>query len=213
MGALNLKIFDVLTEKINVSEFENWLYNSDEFLSKIDSNSFYFDLISINYKSEGWQENIYFLIESNYDLLALTKAINICLEIKASENTTISYNLVSELISLLSNGLAHETEYLAVFDFYSLYSRYSLIEIGYMNKSDFDSEAKYLANLLLNKISQTESLDKKINVLKTNVEENYFSSRKEKTKIKTAEKSTIKSSHNGKKQNLKQKIFAFLKKI
>ena len=54
MEAVKLKIFDALIEKITVSEFENWLYNSEEFMNQINSNSFYFDVISINYKSDKW---------------------------------------------------------------------------------------------------------------------------------------------------------------
>ena len=51
METLKRKIFDVLTGKITVSEFENWLYNCEEILENLDSNSFYFDVIEVNYKS------------------------------------------------------------------------------------------------------------------------------------------------------------------
>ncbi len=40
MEALKLKIFDVLTKRIAASEFENWLYNSEEFMNQISLNSF-----------------------------------------------------------------------------------------------------------------------------------------------------------------------------
>lgn len=53
MEALKLKIFDVLTEKIAVSEFENWLYNSEYLNHKISHDSLVFNVININYRKEN----------------------------------------------------------------------------------------------------------------------------------------------------------------
>lgn len=55
MDALKLKIFDVLLERITVPEFENWLYDSEEILNDLESNSLYFDVITINYRNKTWK--------------------------------------------------------------------------------------------------------------------------------------------------------------
>lgn len=53
MQALENKIFEFLSNKVSVLEFETWLYNSEEFISQINTNSFYFDIISINYRENN----------------------------------------------------------------------------------------------------------------------------------------------------------------
>ena len=53
MDALKLKIFDVLTEKISVSEFENWLYSSELLDEKLKENSLMFEVVNVNYKLEN----------------------------------------------------------------------------------------------------------------------------------------------------------------
>ena len=58
MKALEYKIFDVLTERITVSQFENWLYTNDELLSNLDSNPYYFDLFTINYSNDEWSKKL-----------------------------------------------------------------------------------------------------------------------------------------------------------
>lgn len=67
MEALKLRIFDVLTEKITVSEFENWLYNQNEIINNLNTNSFYFELISIDYTTENWAKKLHKLSKETYD--------------------------------------------------------------------------------------------------------------------------------------------------
>lgn len=202
METLKLKIFNVLTEKIKVTEFENWLNSSEEFMNQINSNSFYFDVVSINYKNNEWRKNLCFFITPNYsnDLLALIQTETICAKIIISKNITNCYNLLFKLVSELSSDFICETEYNVVHNFHSLYCRYDLIELGYMTNSEFILQAKFLASLFLNKISNSKTLDEKINILKINL-------KKDETSLNDSKKTLT----NQKKHSLKQKTITLFK--
>ncbi len=50
MENLKLKIFDVLTNKISISDYENWLYTDPEILNAIETNDLVYKIICLNYK-------------------------------------------------------------------------------------------------------------------------------------------------------------------
>lgn len=210
MEALKLKIFDVLTNKIEVEEFESWLYNSEEILSNLNSNSFYFDLISINFKDEKWKYQLSQIIEK--DLWVLSETENLCSEILESEKLEICGQLVSGLVNLLKGKCFEETEYLAVHNFHSLDSRYDLIKLNYMKGSDFISEAKYYSNILLEKLNVNDSLSEKKEVLKINFEGSMFLNKKTKISQNNNSENSKKVSYMIEKTTLKQKIVVFFKK-
>ncbi len=201
MKALKHKIFNVLIEKITVSEFENWLYNSEEIIENLDNNPYYFDLISINYKNDKWQNEFKNLVKKNYgtDLLILSRLEVICSKIIHSKNINDCHWLISEIIK----DYNYETENIVLFDFYSLYSQFDLINLGYMSDSNYSSEAKYISSLFLNKVENFNSLDEKVNALKSSLEKNIFLDRKN---------NKIKPISNYQNSTLKQKILAFFKK-
>ncbi|NMH88952.1 hypothetical protein [Flavivirga algicola] len=151
MEALKIKIFDVLTEKITVSEFENWLYNSEEILENLKSNTFYFDLISINYKSKKWLKELNDLIKDKYDedYLIILKIERGCLEICQSETPSQVYQTLSKLII----DFDYETDLDILWKFYSLYGCYDSFEGSMFNKCYIEKEAKFYSKQVL-KISK-----------------------------------------------------------
>jgi len=211
MEALKLKIFEVLTEKIAVEEFENWLYNSEEILGNLNSNSFYFDLISINFKDEKWKLELSQIVDT--DLWVLSETEKLCREIQATQNLKVCGQLVSELVNLMAGDSFEETEYIIVYNFHSLNSRYDLIKLNYMKSSDFILEAKYYSNILLEKLENFESLNEKIDVLKSNFEDDFFFDKPTKISQNNNSENFKKVSIKSKSVTLNQKIFAFFKKI
>ncbi|MFI1770683.1 hypothetical protein [Thalassobellus citreus] len=141
MEALKLKIFDVLTEKIAVSEFENWLYNSEEFMNQLNSNSFYFDVISINYKTTCWSKNLNKLAIENYDedFIILYEIEKSCLEIIDSKRANEVYEILSKLIY----NFDYDTDYNILWKFYGIYEYFESFEGSMFNKNKLLNEAKF----------------------------------------------------------------------
>ena len=192
MEALKLKIFDVLTEKIAVSEFENWLYNSEEFMNQIDSNSFYFDVISINYKDEKWQKQLDDLTRRKYDedFMILYNIERCCIEILESQNPEKIYQILSKLV----HDFDYDTDYNILWEFYSMKDYYELFKEGFCPKYNLLQEAKFYA-------TQVIYLTKNC--------KNFEETKKALTK-------DLKPNEDVKKEkvlSLKQKILAFFKKI
>ncbi|MEP5339135.1 MAG: hypothetical protein ABJL44_01595 [Algibacter sp.] len=192
METLEYKIFDVLTEKISVLEFENWLYNYDEFISQINVNAFYFDVISINYKSDSWSKALDNLIKEKYDedFMILHRIKRSCLNILKSENTEEVYQILKKLVTPLD----YNTDYSVLWEFYSIKEYYKLFKEGLLRKNNFNEEAKFYAKQVIDLTQNCRSF-----------EETKQSLIKDLKPFKTSEKRE--------KQSLKQKIFAFFKKI
>ncbi|GAA3643282.1 hypothetical protein [Flavivirga jejuensis] len=147
MEVLKLKIFDVLIEKITVSEFENWLYNSEEIIENLNSNPYYFDLISINYKNEEWLKQLNNLIKEKYseDYLIILKIEKGCLQICQSKTPYQVYQILSELI----RDFDYDTNFDILWKFYSLYKYYESFEGSMFNKYSFEKEAKFYSEQVL----------------------------------------------------------------
>lgn len=107
MKALKLKIFNVLTENISVLEFEKWLYNSEEFMSQINLNTLYFDVISINYKTELWALKLNNLAKEhlNADCLEILKIKKDCLQVLESYSFQETHEILALSLKILTMKL------------------------------------------------------------------------------------------------------------
>lgn len=192
MEVLKLKIFDVLTERISVLEFEEWIYNSEEFMNQINVSPFCFNVISINYKSEEWAKNLNNLVKENYeeDFLIIHKIERSCLDIIASEKGEQVYQILSKLVY----GFDYDTDYSILWKFYSIKEYYDLFKEGILKKCDINEEAKFYAIQVINIIKYSA----KFNEIKTAL---------------TKDLKPFKEPKRRKNQSLKQKIVAFFKKI
>ena len=187
MEALKLKIFNVLTEKIQVSEFETWLYNSERFLNEIDSNSFFFDILSINYKSDKWALELNNLIIEflGGDCLEVLKIKNSCLSILESETLKETY----EILIYLTRDFDYDTQYSILWKFYTLRDYFGLVDEGIYKIGTLQIEAKFYAKQTIEIITKIEDF----NELKTALEVDLIPFKRSK-------------------DSLKQKIFSFLRK-
>lgn len=192
MEALKFKIFDALTEKITVSEFENWLYNSQEFISLIDSIPFYFDVISINYRDEKWSDNLEKLFKEYYyeDLQVIYKIEKSCLEIIKSESPEIVYKILSNLL----DDFDYQTDFDILWKFYSIKYYFECFEGSMFNKYELQKEAKFYSKQVICLTEKCQDFKEIKQALELGL-----------TPLKTRE---IKQ-----KASFKQKILAFFKKI
>ncbi|WP_055447360.1 hypothetical protein [Lacinutrix mariniflava] len=195
MEVLKLKIFDVLTEKISVSEFENWLYGSEEFVRQININSFYFDLISINYKNEEWLkkfENILILHFENNELIKFI-VMNTYTKLKHSKTSKESFLILKNF----SNYYNFQTDSIIQNQLYYLYCDFDLLDIGVYDEIELNHIVEYTSNDILKQFNSYAKLEEKIGFIN---EENTIDN-------------TIYTVQKTEKSTFKQKFLAFFKKI
>jgi hypothetical protein len=192
MEALKLKIFGVLTEKISVLEFENWLYNSEEFMSQLNVNTFYFDVISINYKADDWSKKLDNLIKEKYDenFMILYKIERYCLDLIKSIEPKETYHILSKLLI----DFDYNTDYDILWKFHCIYEYLETFEGSVFGKNELSKEAKFYAKQVIELTQNCRSF-----------EETKQALIKDLKPFKIGEKSE--------RQSLKQKLFAFFKKI
>lgn len=158
MDALKLKIFDVLLDRITVSEFENWLYDSEEILENIKSNSLYFDVITINYRSRTWNTDLNNLVISSlgknyYEILEIKKA---CSDIIESE----TFSEAHSVLNTLTQNFDFDTDYSILWKLYTLKDYFDLVSEGFCKVGTLLSEAKFYSKQTLKLIKTTQSFDK-----------------------------------------------------
>lgn len=192
MAALKLKIFDVLTEKISVLEFEKWLYNSEEFISQINANSFYFDIISINYKSDKCTSELNELAKKHlgYDYLEILTIKKICSSIIKSE----TFKETHRILNAMAEDFDCDTDFSILWKFYSLKDSFDLVEECIYDEGTLQIEAKFYSNQAVEIIKKFKSFDE----LKSELEVDLIPFKSSKTQLK---------------ELLKQKLLAFFKKI
>ena len=206
MEALKLKIFDVLTEKMSILEFENWLYNSTYLSQNIKGDSLLFNVININYRERNSLkelENIASNIFSFEELLAKRLEKN-CIKIINSRNSDNYKNYVSNIIQ----DFDFDIDFYAFWDFYHIYysfDGYDYNEHQNISLKKIDSKTKLLANSIINRLKYCDTIDDEIAVLKQKNKDEVSHKDTQLLKSKTSEKTL--------KRTLKQKIFAFFKKI
>nr|WP_321233829.1 hypothetical protein [uncultured Psychroserpens sp.] len=191
MDALKLKIFDVLIEKISVSEFENWLYTSEEILSKVNDDSFIYELITINYKSKKWRLEIEELLYENLkkEDLMLMQIKNTCYKLSNSKSYIVSSNILRNFM----NYFDYNTDSSIQYEIYGLYCENELVGSGFRSEKEFNDAVKKVANEILELLYNCQDLNEKRELI-----------RQERVIIEVAKSSNF---------SLKQKIVAFFKKI
>lgn len=202
METLKRKIFDVLTGKITVSEFENWLYNCEEILENLDSNSFYFDVIEVNYKSNKWKQlltNIFkeYISEEQIEVFRIE---NICEKIISSKTFDETHLILKEEFK----DFNYDTNFSILWKLYLLYDHFEFVIEGFKQERELEAEAKFYAKETLNIFEKSDDFE----ILKIILEQELPSFKP----IKIESKKVIKPIIKPKKITLKQKILAFFKK-
>lgn len=202
METLKRKIFDVLTGKITVSEFENWLYNCEEILENLDSNSFYFDVIEVNYKSNKWKQlltNIFkeYISEEQIEVFRIE---NICEKIISSKTFDETHLILKEEFK----DFNYDTNFSILWKLYLLYDHFEFVIEGFKQERELEAEAKFYAKETLNIFEKSDDFE----ILKIMLEQELPSFKP----IKIESKKVIKPIIKPKKITLKQKILAFFKK-
>jgi len=202
MNELSLKIFDVLTKKISVSEFENWLYNSEFLQNDLKENSLVFDVININYRNPNALKvlkNITSNVFDDKDLIIM-KIIENCYKIINANNSRDYEKYVYNIIENYNFDIECE----AYWEFYYFYNGFNGYDFYNNNKKAIEtlnSNVFNYAKTIIEKFNRDKNIDDIKPVLKL---------KPEITKINLDNKnSTV---HN-KKVPFMKKIFAFFKKI
>ena len=171
MELLKQKIFDVLNYKLEVFEFEKWLYESQIISENINSDDFVYDVVTINYKSIHWLSELKAVVFKKYDyeeyLISLIKYN--CEHILKSKNSHESFMSINNIMRYFE----FETDYDLLWDFYLFDCDYDLIEVGYWTEENYNSEAKKLAETILEKFKNCYSLDEEREVLKSRIDPFY----------------------------------------
>ncbi|SFC70008.1 hypothetical protein SAMN04489722_103207 [Algibacter lectus] len=206
MEALKLKIFDVLTEKIAVSQFENWLYSSEYINQKIKADSLFFNIININYREAKSIKELKEITASIFtdEELLVVKLLQNCIKIK---NAEASKNIKKSVVGIISD-FDYYTELNPFWEFYDVYNSYEYFEDEYTSEKDIDIKLKGIAISVITKFESAKSIEESIELLKQ-IEEN---STEQKNNLNSTD-SSLKNTVNEKEYTFIQKIFAFFKKI
>lgn len=148
METLKRKIFDVLTGKITVSEFENWLYNCEEILENLDSNSFYLDVIEVNYKSNKWKQLLTNIFKENIseEQIEVFRIENICEKIISSKTFDETHLILKEEFK----DFNYDTNFSILWKLYLLYDHFEFVIEGFKQEGELEAEAKFYAKETLN---------------------------------------------------------------
>lgn len=209
MEALKLKIFDVLTEKITVSEFENWLYSSEYMNQKIKGDSLFFNVVIINYreaKSIKELQEIASEIFSEEELLVFRLFRN-CLKIANSDTTEHLKKYVLNIIT----DFDFDNDLDAFWEFYDIYysfDGYDYCEFENIDLHTTNNKTKKLAISVIDKVANFKNIEDIVNVLKQKKEEILDKETVLKPKFKSP-----KTTETNQKSTFKQKFLAFFKKI
>ena len=206
MEALKLKIFDVLTEKIAVSEFENWLYSSEYINQKIKADSLFFNVININYREAKSIKELKEITASIFtdEELLVVKLLQNCIKIK---NAEASKNIKKSVVGIISD-FDYCTELNPFWEFYDVYNSYEYFEDEYTSEKDIDIKLKGIAISVITTFESAKSIEESIELLKQ-IEEN---STEQKNNLNSTD-SSLKNTVNKEENTFIQKIFAFFKKI
>ncbi|WP_299158296.1 hypothetical protein [uncultured Tenacibaculum sp.] len=143
---LKQKAYQVLIDKIDVETFENELYQLVE-KNELKSDSLLFDFVSIDFKSDNYEKEIFNLLKNSCsdDELLSFETYFLCLKLSNSEKESIILNLINALSKLyIEKGY----EYDLLYEFYKLndgiqsldYDYYCLTEEQIISKARLFSE-------------------------------------------------------------------------
>ena len=145
------KAFKLYLNKISLEEFEDDLYKLVEY-NKLKINTFFYDLVVLNYKDLNYRKNLFDLLKKNSleeEMLSL-QIYQKCISIINSKEQKEILLIIDELASL-----CYETEYNydALFCFYRLSDGISLKSEGFyfMPFEDIINEAKLFSKKMVKK--------------------------------------------------------------
>ncbi|MWW24285.1 hypothetical protein [Algibacter lectus] len=167
MEALKLKIFDVLTEKIAVSEFENWLYSSEYINQKIKADSLFFNVININYREAKSIKELKEITASIFtdEELLVVNLLQGCKKIARSESFENFKNHISNIVS----DFDCNTDFNSFWEFYEIYygfDGYDYCDYENINTEQLGKEAKSLAISVITTFESAKSIEESIELLK-----------------------------------------------
>ena len=158
MEALKLKIFNVLVGKITVSEFEDWLYTSEELLNNLENNVLYFDVITINFRSKSWMSDLKNVVLNNLgsSYLEIHEIKVICSNIMNSKTFHETHKIVNDL----ARNFNDDTDYTILWELYRLKDFFDYVEDGFCNIETLEIEAKFYSKQVLKTIQEHQEIDK-----------------------------------------------------
>ncbi len=157
MEALKLKIFNVLVDKITVSEFENWLYTSEEILGSLENNLLYFDVITINFRGKSWMSDLKSIVLNSLDssYAEILEIKEICSKI----TSTKTHQETHKIINYLAQGFNYDTDYLILWELYRLKDYFDYVEDGFCYVGNIEIEAKFYSEQVIKIIQETREID------------------------------------------------------
>lgn len=163
MEALKLKTFDVLTEKISISDFEEWLYSDQEVLNALDSDDLVFDIMTLNYKEMNSLDTLLKLASEkfNYEENTVISIISSCRKIGLLESKTSIFQEISKTVQ----DFDYETNYSLLWTFLGFNNEIDMIEEGLIKEDDIIPRIKKLAEIIISKFENCSSLSEKLKVL------------------------------------------------
>lgn len=170
LSKLKRKIFSILLEKIEINEFETWLYNNDDIIKLINEDNFIYDLVTINYKKKDaislLQKVVFKKLEyEEYIILVIERNCKKILELN-------EWNSIYKLFNEIFGFFDYDKDYFLMWRFYSINSRIDLIDIGYETKTNIINEIKKLSLLILNQLKHCNTTSERIKFLVEGFEKN-----------------------------------------
>lgn len=129
MKTLQLEIYNTILGKQSTIAFEQWLYNQESLLDKLNENTFLYDIFTINYK----QENSLSLLErkaiTEYgeDFKTVLFMEQLCIDITQKTSLEAYYKILKRVMI----DFDYEQEYILFWKLFDFYDRLDLIFSGY----------------------------------------------------------------------------------
>ena len=179
---------NVIANNISIQEFENWLYESEFLNDNLKQNSFIFNIVNINYKDKKWKNTLKAsLIEKCEEEYIKTLSISdTCLQILNSKN----FYEIRELVSKNKVKFDMHEDHQILYKFYDLEISFYQSEYTHIDKNELIKETKFYANQVIENLKFCNSISEHKLFLCSNLKPYLYPQK-----------------------TLKQKIFAFLKKI
>ncbi len=164
-------MFSVLLEKIDISEFETWLYTEESIINSIEDDSFIYDLITLNYKNKN---AISLLKEIAFKKIKYEEYITLVIERNCKKILELNeWNSIYKLFNEIFNFFDFDKEYFLMWRFYSINSRIDLIDIGYETRASIMFEMKELSFQTLNELKECNTTEERIKILIEGIETNH----------------------------------------
>ena len=157
MEALKLKIFNVLVDKITVSEFEDWLYTSEEILNNLENNLLYFDVITIDFRGKSWRLDLKTIVLNalNSSYFEIIEIKEICSKIVNAK----TYQEIHKVINHLEEDFNYDTDYAILWELYKLKDYFDYVEGGFCYVGTEEIETKFYSEQVLKTIQEKQDVN------------------------------------------------------